>query len=166
LASEQGVPPYVVFSDAALLDMVQKRPGDAEQFMYVSGVGEFKRDKYGSEFLKVIAAHPLPETLDNRLSKTINKTLDMFLQGEKPEQIAIERSLAINTVFSHLADAIAAGLIKREDVVQLQDTEIQLIFQTAEMSGYLEDRKIKPVYEALDAAYDYHVLRCILAELA
>ncbi|WP_395374849.1 DNA helicase RecQ [Marinicella sp. W31] len=165
LASEQGVPPYVVFSDAALLDMVQKRPSDEEQFMYVSGVGEFKRDKYGSEFLKVIADHPVPESLDNRLSKTVNKTLDLFLQGEKPEQIAAERSLAMNTVFSHLADAISAGLIQLQEVVQIDEKEMQLIIQTAEMTGFLEDKKIKPVYEALEEAYDYHILRCILADM-
>ena len=166
LASEQGVPPYVVFSDATLLDMVQKRPDSEERFMFISGVGEFKKDKYGDAFLEKIAEYPLPEILDNRLSKTVNMTLDLFVQGQKPEQIAEARGLGINTIYSHLADAIAAGLIKREDVVSLKDKDIALILQTAEMSGFMQEGKIKPLYEALDAAYDYNVLRCVLAELA
>ena len=37
--------------------------------------------------------------------------------------------------------------------------------QMAEMTGYLEEKKLKPVYDALDGMYDYGTLRCVLAEL-
>jgi hypothetical protein len=35
----------------------------------------------------------------------------------------------------------------------------------AEMTGYFEDQKLKPVFDALDGMYDYGTLRCVLAEL-
>ncbi len=39
LAEEQQVPPYVVFSDATLRDMIHKQPGNEDEFLEVSGVG-------------------------------------------------------------------------------------------------------------------------------
>ncbi len=57
LAREQGVPPYVIFGDASLRDMCRLRPEDATAFLEVYGVGEQKRERYGSAFLTVIRQH-------------------------------------------------------------------------------------------------------------
>jgi ATP-dependent DNA helicase RecQ len=55
IAERQGVPPYVVFSDATLRDMVLLRPRDADQLLLVKGIGEHKRERYGAPFLAVLA---------------------------------------------------------------------------------------------------------------
>ena len=55
IAGEEGVPAYIIFSDAALRDMSRKRPADAEAFLEISGVGRVKQERYGAVFLKVIA---------------------------------------------------------------------------------------------------------------
>jgi ATP-dependent DNA helicase RecQ len=55
LASERGVPPFVVFSDATLRDMAQRSPQTLDEFLAVHGVGEKKRDEYGEIFLELIA---------------------------------------------------------------------------------------------------------------
>lgn len=57
LAEAQGVPPYVVFHDATLMDMVAHRPRGLEQLGRISGVGERKLAAYGEAFLAVIDAH-------------------------------------------------------------------------------------------------------------
>ena len=54
LAAEAHVPAYVVFSDATLRDMCAKRPATPEEFLEVSGVGEYKLRRYGKEFLRVL----------------------------------------------------------------------------------------------------------------
>ena len=54
VASEEGVPPYIIFSDKTLIDMCIKLPENEEQFLTVSGVGAHKLEKYGDRFLKVI----------------------------------------------------------------------------------------------------------------
>jgi len=51
LADDAGVPPYVVFHDAALLDMAQRRPMTLAAMLDVSGVGDAKLEKYGGGFL-------------------------------------------------------------------------------------------------------------------
>ncbi len=54
LAKEKGVPAFVIFSNATLIDMCSKLPKDREEFLQVSGVGEVKLETYGNEFLKAI----------------------------------------------------------------------------------------------------------------
>ncbi|MBI3774833.1 MAG: DNA helicase RecQ [Gammaproteobacteria bacterium] len=64
LAASQGVPPYVVFHDATLAEMVERCPRTRAELAHISGVGERKLDAYGEEFLYVIRAHAYsPESL-------------------------------------------------------------------------------------------------------
>ena len=51
LATEQQVPPYIIFSNATLVDMCAKRPRNLEEFLDVSGVGAKKAQAYGDLFL-------------------------------------------------------------------------------------------------------------------
>lgn len=55
LAMKEHVPPYMIFSNAALRDMCRRKPGSIQEFMEVSGVGTMRADKYGKAFLKEIA---------------------------------------------------------------------------------------------------------------
>lgn len=57
LAAEQGVPPYVVFGDAALRDMARRRPSTPAAFLAVRGVGEHKRQQYGEAFVGAIVEY-------------------------------------------------------------------------------------------------------------
>ena len=54
---EQNVPPYVIFHDATLLEMLKRRPKDLDAFANISGVGANKLARYGKAFLAVLAAH-------------------------------------------------------------------------------------------------------------
>lgn len=55
LAQQEGVPAYVVFSNATLADMARKHPHSRGELLQVSGVGEVKAERYGKEFLLAIA---------------------------------------------------------------------------------------------------------------
>lgn len=57
LAQEQDVPPYIIFHDATLMEMVIYRPQTEQQMRSLSGVGERKFDLYGDAFLDVIEEH-------------------------------------------------------------------------------------------------------------
>ncbi len=59
LADEQGVPPYIVFGDASLVQMAREKPTDAAELLNITGVGQHKLEKYGSEFLDAIALYSL-----------------------------------------------------------------------------------------------------------
>ena len=54
LADQQAIPAYIVLSDKTLHLLVAQRPTTIEEFGLVSGIGEYKRDRYGKEFVEVI----------------------------------------------------------------------------------------------------------------
>lgn len=54
IAREEGMPPYIVFSDKTLIDMCEKLPLNAEAMLDVSGVGQNKLMKYGQRFVNEI----------------------------------------------------------------------------------------------------------------
>ncbi|MBT1179563.1 RecQ family ATP-dependent DNA helicase [Bifidobacterium vespertilionis] len=56
IAREAGKPPYIVFTDKALRDMVRLKPTTPEAFLEVNGVGESKLRLYGDRFMEAIAA--------------------------------------------------------------------------------------------------------------
>jgi len=57
LAEEEGVPAYVIFQDATLLEMAARKPRDLEEMGSISGVGQYKLERYGERFLGIIAKH-------------------------------------------------------------------------------------------------------------
>ncbi len=54
IAREEKVPPYIVFSDKTLVHMCIVKPKTKEEMLSVSGVGEFKYEKYGGRFLTCV----------------------------------------------------------------------------------------------------------------
>jgi len=54
IASEKGIPPYIVFSDKTLKDLSNKQPQSKEEMLEVHGIGEVKFERYGREFLELL----------------------------------------------------------------------------------------------------------------
>ena len=54
IAEEEKVPPYMIYSDKTLALMSAAHPANLEEMLRISGVGEFKLQKYGERFLQVI----------------------------------------------------------------------------------------------------------------
>ena len=54
LAEEHGVPPYIIFHDSTLKEMIAKRPLNSSDMLTISGVGDSKLRKFGKAFLDVI----------------------------------------------------------------------------------------------------------------
>jgi ATP-dependent DNA helicase RecQ len=54
LAKEQGVPPYVIFHDSTLLEILNQKPASLTEMSHIAGVGQAKLIRYGDEFLQVL----------------------------------------------------------------------------------------------------------------
>ncbi len=54
LAREQGVPPYVIFHDSTLMEILKRRPETLQELGQISGIGQAKLVRYGSQFMQVI----------------------------------------------------------------------------------------------------------------
>jgi len=57
IAKEEKLPPYIIFHDTSLKDMVSKLPVDLEAMKNISGVGHTKLEKYGSRFIEAIRGY-------------------------------------------------------------------------------------------------------------
>tara|TARA_R110002050_G_scaffold269917_2_gene412520 strand:- start:57637 stop:59751 length:2115 start_codon:yes stop_codon:yes gene_type:complete len=165
LAEEAGVPPYVIFHDATLQDMVKKRPLTDLDMSQISGVGGQKLARYGQVFLAKIREYPLSELLDNHLSATVNETLMLYQQGIDIEKIAQQREVKSSTIFTHLADAIEVGLLDVHEVTGLSNAEFNEIVFVLESQEDQEKGRLKPVYDELNGEYDYGVLKCVQAAI-
>jgi len=57
LAIEHGVPPYVIFHDKTLRQMLALRPNSEAELLSISGIGQVKVERYGQRFLTVLKAN-------------------------------------------------------------------------------------------------------------
>jgi ATP-dependent DNA helicase RecQ len=183
IADEQGVPPYVVFSDATLQEMAVEQPTSRVGMLAVSGVGMKKFDTYGEAFIRVILEHGSPRPVDSddeidftprpraaakepkaakepRDAQTVSDSEDSSFQmhrlGLSPAAIAERRGLAESTVRQHLYNAYVKG---RELRVHdfLDDGQLAEIFTgRAQLGG---NPPLRDLFDHLRERYDYFQLR-------
>lgn len=166
LAQELGVPPYIVFPDNTLHEMVQKHPVTLDDMANISGVGQQKLKQYGEQFLAVIAKHPQDNDQLSSLSDTVNDTFYLYQKGNDVATVAKLRGLKETTIYSHLAAAIEAGALTVDDVLSLSAEEKEEIENAFEF--YVPDEStgkgmFSTVFEALERRWDYGILRCVKA---
>ena len=82
-ASEQHVPPYVIFQDKTLLEIAQAEPGDLTALAALPGVGQSKLDRYGKGVLETLAKGL--ESVEGRPSDIIDKARDLRRDMSLPE---------------------------------------------------------------------------------
>ena len=143
-----------------------QRPLDEDGLHGITGLGASKIKRYGKAFLETIARFAPNAALDNRLSPTVNQTLALYLAGVAADEIAIERSLDVSTVYTHFAEAIEAGVVTSDAVLDLDPSDVDEIHAVFERLGTLDSGKLGPAHAALDGRFDYGILKCLLAELA
>jgi ATP-dependent DNA helicase RecQ len=183
ISREQGVPPYAVFSDRTLAEMVRFRPSRVEDLLAVSGVGRTKLAVYGERFIGVLRSHedehgrpgglePLPaprtEKLRTRadgLSATEQASLDALRETGSVEGVVASRGLKPATVFGHLTRAVALGLASAAEVTGLTGAQLSRIEEALENAGGRGSSGLVAAAEALEGEFDYDVLRCVRAGL-
>jgi ATP-dependent DNA helicase RecQ len=157
LAEQQGLPAYMIFHDATLMEMMEKRPQTLQQLAGISGIGERKLEAYGEEFLACLNTFSHRSVDD--VSDTVSETVHLLNEGVSIEAIAQQRNLTLATIYNHLATAIEQHSLTLDQVLPLSAEHLKAIRYAFEEFG-AEDR-LKPVYEALEGVYDYGVLRCV-----
>ena len=55
-ADDQNVPPYVIFGDKTLEELVIKKPSSMQELLSVYGIGTLKAEKFGSQLLRIISS--------------------------------------------------------------------------------------------------------------
>jgi ATP-dependent DNA helicase RecQ len=184
IADSHRVPPFVIFSDAALKDMCIKYPLNKNEFLKVNGVGEVKAEKYGSKFMEVIKKYLNDNNISMESSdaKNGNENIDLneikeikeksnkedtrtvtyhlYKAGKTIAEIAKERGLGTTTVENHLTDCAKLGWeINCRDFVS-EEKERLIIAAYKKIGG----EKLKPIKEALPPDITYTEIKFALME--
>lgn len=179
-AREENVPPYVVFSDATLVEMSAFLPQNEDEMRRISGVGDLKLQKYAADFLEVITDYcdrnnlqscinlktPKRETKKRTIRDASGQTtygvsLDMFKSGLSIAEIAESRGMAVSTIETHLVRFIPSGEVSLDDLVP--ESKIKPIKDAISRlnAGYA----VAPVKEFLGEDFSYSEIRAVLATL-
>ena len=159
IADEQNVPPYVIFHDATLMEMLGVKPKNRQQMAQISGVGERKLELYADKFLAVI------HEFQDEQSDTVAESVALFRQGYTVQQVAQQRELKVDTIYNHLSHGLEEGSVAVADVVELPEREIQLIEDAIIELPEDQRNALKPLFEQFGGVYSYGVLRCVRANL-
>ncbi len=153
LATEAGVPAYVIFSDASLEDMEQKLPRTVSEFAEISGVGRAKLEKYADVFLQVIAKHQ--DALESNLA-THERSMELFEKGFSVAEISEKRGISENTVYGHFLKMQELG--HKIDVLQFITSEEISAIQKAKQE--LENPEgLKTYFEYFEEKVPYWKLK-------
>ena len=161
LAEEHGVPPYVIFPDATLLEMLRSKPSTLPEMAQVSGVGARKLERYGEAFLQVLGGG---EEAPRAVVDLRHELISLACAGMTPAQIANQLQCSQKNVYSMLADALAAQQISLDQALDLPE-DLLLEIQDAFLDGEGELPAVSEVSEQFAKRVDEGVLYCVRAAL-
>ncbi|QBG46940.1 DNA helicase RecQ [Verrucomicrobia bacterium S94] len=176
LAQEEGVPPFVIFSDRTLREMALYFPDTPEQMAGISGVGAAKLDKYGDTFMTIIEMFKIrfPEEAEQRAvlqvpikikkkkkrpGQTVRETLKMAKAGHSLEGIAAVRDLTESTVAQHIETLLADG--ETLEIEKLLPAETRQLCE--ELFGRMGGASLRSIIEASGNKVTYADLRVVRA---
>jgi ATP-dependent DNA helicase RecQ len=179
-ARSENVPPYVVFSDATLVEFATYLPQNDSEMRKISGVGELKLQKYGADFLREIKRYCEINRLASRINlktpkrepkkrtkrdadgnDTYSISLDMYKSGLSIEEIAESRGMAKSTIETHLIRFIQSGEIMLDDLVLERKIEPIRNAIARLNAGFA----VAPVKEFLGEDYSYAEIRAVMVTM-
>ena len=174
IAESENVPPFVIFSDAALKDMCAKQPKTSEEFLQVSGVGEHKLQKYGLEFIQAIRAFleenpeyqseelPAANTPKKTTKKAVRdshlETYTLYKDHLSLSEIAEKRDLSLKTVEEHIIQCAQQGM--EVNFTELIPEEYLTLIEHAVAEAGRS--RLKPIKELLPEEVSYFMIKAYL----
>ncbi len=159
IADNQKVPPYVIFNDATLTEMADKKPLISQALQAISGVGVKKMESYGEEFLETIVNFAIEKVKQGaKITGSSNIiTYDYYKNGMTVEQIAAERKMSPATIGGHLIYLYENGY--PIDIMQLiTEEEYQKVIAAIKYLKH-DDISLKPIFDYLGGEMQYDKIR-------
>ena len=154
IAEEENIAAYLIFSDATLRELEIQRPQTDEEFLAISGVGQRKLEVYGGEFMEEIKTF-IKEKKKGKKDTTL-ETYKLYQEGLSVEDIAIQRGLKEQTIFSHLAKLYLEGKDISLDKF-IDANTLKLIQNAKKVLG--NETALKPYFEFLREEVSYEQIR-------
>ncbi|MDN5202410.1 DNA helicase RecQ [Fulvivirgaceae bacterium BMA10] len=176
IAQMEGVPAYIIFSDATLLELATYLPANQEELKRISGFGQVKLERYGAQFLNEVLSYMKVNNLTSRIgqkrgrrsrkqtapttSNTKVESFGLYKKGKHIDEIASMRNLSRTTVEGHLAYFVLEGSLPVKELVN--ESKIPVIENAIKKHG---DLALRPIKEELGDHYSYLEIRAVINDL-
>jgi ATP-dependent DNA helicase RecQ len=174
IALHENVPPYVILSDATLVEVSTYLPQSLDELRMISGFGDIKLARYGREFLAPVKNYSAQRGLSSKIKQkqqkrerkprtersndTKRESFNMYKSGQSIAEISALRNLSPMTIEGHLASFVETGEI---DVSEFVSREKLLAIQ--DMIEKYGDDKLSPLKEILGEDYSYTEIKATIA---
>ncbi len=157
MAVELGVPPYILFSDATLSEMVANRPTNEWEMKEISGVGNKKWEQYGQAFVNEIVKFNQEKKSKQR--PAFERTLDYYKKGYSPEIIASRLDVNVVTVYSHLATLFENGenVNIEQYVLPYEKKRVKELLQK------FPESNVQQLFEKANKQIPHHIIRLAMS---
>ncbi|NMY73104.1 MULTISPECIES: DNA helicase RecQ [Pseudomonas] len=161
LAEEHGVPPYVIFPDSTLLEMLRSQPTSLSDMAKVSGIGARKLERYGEAFLEVLGGQAETPKV---VADIRHELISLARAGMTPMQIAGQLQCSEKNVYTMLAEAIGRQELSLEQALDLPEALMEEV-QDAFLDGEGELPSVASIAEQFKGRVPEGVLYCVRAAL-
>jgi ATP-dependent DNA helicase RecQ len=180
LARMENVPPYIILSDATLVEMATYLPNNIDELRLIAGFGDIKLARYGREFLHPVKAYCEQKGLASKIARkspvnarktrqerreksgkandTAFDSFTRFQAGKSIAQIAAERALSTTTIEGHLSSYIYTGALPLSELIN--DEKKKAVIDAVESYG---SEKLSPLKEVLGDNYSYGEIKAVIA---
>jgi ATP-dependent DNA helicase RecQ len=182
LAQAAAVPPYIIFSDRALVEMATYFPQTEASFGNIYGVGQAKMEKYAAEFLPIIRDYCAANGLEERARVAAASTparriaasaggksrteevVELFNQGQSVAELTAVYNVKQSTIVSHLYKGYQAGLPLRASDELLALVSCSSDLRRRALDAFAEHGPdfLRPIFDAVEEQVsfdDLHLLR-------
>ena len=185
LATELNVPPFVVFSDATLIQMCILYPTTTKELYNVSGVGNYKAENYGKYFLNEIQKYVEAHNIDKSSILTVNSpsslkklklpkekrptkedtkliTYNLYISEKTISEIVNLRGLTQVTIEKHLIDCYKEGM----EINLEKDIHTQYEKEICNMIHFMKGARLRDIKANLPFEVTYLDINYYIAKLS
>src|SRR5699024_1463850 len=180
VADEDGVPPYVLFSDATLRDICRYFPKSRDEMLDIKGIGPKRYEQYGELFLGEVTKWLEENPQDNKRVQIQASAKPGFIMQKKEEpdepshmisyasfqssssnkDIAVRRDLTEQTTENHLFKAFDQGFPLAWGTFFNTEQEKEV----SEAREQVEEQKLSLMKEKLPETYTYRIIKAVLVK--
>ena len=152
VARRKNLPPYVIFQDPSLEDMATSYPTTVEELKNIKGVGEGKANRYGAEFVQLIARYCEENEIDRfedfRIRTVVNKSADKVSiitsidRQVDLEEIARTKGMTLSELLDEIYSMVESG------------TKLNLDYYIREV---MDDDHMQDIYDYFREAEDNNI---------
>jgi ATP-dependent DNA helicase RecQ len=163
-AIREGTAVTMVLQDASLEDICRKQPRRRQDLLRITGIGEKKAERYGSEILRALEQFGQGARAAKRAEPSespAEETIRLLKAGRSFPEIAEIRERQLGTVIETVAELVEKGRIPFDERWVSAENRRLIEAEVARLGL----RRVKPIKAALPATIEYSEIRLVVARM-